>query len=107
MVKQIDWNGLKLTDLKNKIQYVLWHDWDPIGINGDHALREYDSFVPEIVVILFNGIDIKMELDAYFKWAVHDHMGLSEYDNFHQQNNVMVINKILKIGDSFKKENCD
>ncbi|MDR2168861.1 MAG: hypothetical protein LBP59_01810 [Planctomycetaceae bacterium] len=108
MAKQIDWNGLEIIDLKNKIQHVLWHDWDPIGINDDNrALGEYDSYVSDIVVILFNSTDITTDLDAYITWVVHNHMGLSEYENFHKSNNIRVIKKILEIWNNFKRANCD
>lgn len=46
-------------ELYDKIDEILWSDWDPIGINDIENIRdEYSSYVPYIVKLKLEGADI-------------------------------------------------
>jgi len=42
----------------NRVDEILHYIWDPIGVAGSAGARdEYDSYVPKIVKMLFEGAD--------------------------------------------------
>lgn len=46
-------------ELYNRIDKILWEDWDPIGVNDNENIRdEYSSYVPYIVKLKTDGADI-------------------------------------------------
>jgi len=46
------------TRVYNRVDEILYYVWDPIGVSGAPAARdEYDSYVPTIVEMLFDGAD--------------------------------------------------
>ncbi|MFC0878794.1 hypothetical protein ACE01N_19520 [Saccharicrinis sp. FJH2] len=79
----LDWNTAYLIDFQNihdslhsEIDSILWHDWDPIGVNDYGGPDdEYRSYVPEIYKML---IDSKTELEIakHLDCIVTDRMGL-------------------------------
>lgn len=44
--------------LYNKIDEILWNDWDPIGINNCAPRDEYQGYVPEIVKLVESGASL-------------------------------------------------
>ena len=52
-------------DLYEKIDEILWADWDPIGLNNNEDIRdEYSSYVPYIVKLKMSGADI-VKISSY------------------------------------------
>ncbi|NDV67329.1 hypothetical protein D0T66_00245 [Dysgonomonas sp. 25] len=46
------------TQLYEKIDRILWYNWDPIGVNNTESIRdEYSSYVPYIVKLKMEGAD--------------------------------------------------
>ena len=48
-------------NLIQKVEHVLWNDWDPIGMNshdGTWEDEEYNSYAPKISKLLLDGADI-------------------------------------------------
>ena len=44
--------------LYDRVQYILLHDWDPIGIRGISRFDdEYDSYIPKVVGLLRDRAD--------------------------------------------------
>ena len=45
-------------DLYKQIDEILWHDWDPIGINDKENIRdEYYGYIPQIFSLKIQGVD--------------------------------------------------
>lgn len=43
----------------NRIDEILWHDWDPIGINDVESARdEYQNYIGDILEFKLNGTDV-------------------------------------------------
>lgn len=62
--------------LLKQVEEVLFHDWDPIGINGNLGVRdEYDSYAPAVCRLLSNGIG-EDELTGALSRLATDGMGL-------------------------------
>lgn len=44
--------------IHNRVDEIMHYVWDPIGVAGAPAARdEYDSYVPRVVKMLFDGAD--------------------------------------------------
>ncbi|WP_313059868.1 hypothetical protein [Agrobacterium cavarae] len=62
--------------IEQKVQDILLHDWDPIGVSElDGALDEYDLYARSLPDMLLAGAS-EGELYRYLAWAEFDHMGL-------------------------------
>ena len=79
----LDWNTLYLinfdniTDsLYNEIDWILWNDWDPIGVNDYGGPDdEYRGYVPEIYKMLQDN-QSDTEIAKQLDWIATDRMGL-------------------------------
>ncbi|HEY1047534.1 MAG TPA: hypothetical protein VGF79_13900 [Bacteroidia bacterium] len=47
-------------NLYETIDYILWNEWDPIGINDIGPRDEYQSYTPVIFELKINGSDIEL-----------------------------------------------
>jgi len=63
-------------DIQESIKQVLWHDWDPIGVNDvPEAQNEYVSYVGGVYRMLASGSSAD-EIVEYL-WKIESHtMGL-------------------------------
>jgi hypothetical protein len=49
---------LKQKELYEKIDEILWKEWDPIGVNDNEKIRdEYQGYTPHIFSLKINGVD--------------------------------------------------
>lgn len=62
--------------LYKKIDDILWFDWDPIGVNDIAPRDEYQSYVPEIFVLVKAKADIQVIANRLYKLET-DYMGMS------------------------------
>jgi hypothetical protein len=54
--------------IAQKIDEILWFDWDPIGVNDyTEARDEYRSYVPEIYDLKISGADREMIAERLYK----------------------------------------
>ncbi len=69
MTNKIDMN------LYKSIAEVLHYKWDPIGVSDNpRAIREYDSYVPELCELICQNADGDVIFD--YLWAIEvQHMG--------------------------------
>ena len=70
--------------LYNAVREVLFHEWDPIGVNSHATDDEYDSYAPSLCSLLMQGADavkIAARLDDWSRNA----MGLSNVDPEHSR----------------------
>jgi hypothetical protein len=70
---------MKISDkpLFDKVNKILWLDWDPIGINNlDTCKDEYAGYVPQIFKLVKARADRDIIAEALIK-IEHDQMGLS------------------------------
>ena len=68
------------TRVYNRVDEILYYVWDPIGVSGATAARdEYDSYVPTIVKMLFDGADAGA-IAEYLRKIESESMGLSLVD---------------------------
>jgi hypothetical protein len=80
----LEWNTLyaiNLPYLRNslysEVNWILWNDWDPIGINDYGGLTdEYVGYVPQVYKLL-NDSKGEMEIAKYLDLLVTDNMGLN------------------------------
>src|SRR5690554_4253656 len=47
----------KYKELYQKVDEILWNDWDPIGVNDIAPRDEYQSYTPTIFNLIKNGAD--------------------------------------------------
>lgn len=58
----------KYKTIYNQIDIILWHKWDPIGVNGyEEARDEYHSYLPHIVSLKMQGASIEDIGSALYK----------------------------------------
>jgi hypothetical protein len=63
----------------NRADEILHYVWDPIGIAGTPQARdEYDSYVPEVVRMLFAGADSET-IAKHLHALETDHIGLTRF----------------------------
>jgi hypothetical protein len=68
-----------MRDLVSKVDEILLHEWDPIGVrNHPEAWDEYSSYAPGLLRFAMRG-NIDVVADQLYKLK-HEHMGLS-YEN--------------------------
>jgi hypothetical protein len=61
----------------HRVDEILHYIWDPIGVSGIAEARdEYDSYVPQLVRMLFNGKEEK-EIARFLYSIESDRMGLT------------------------------
>lgn len=78
--------------LIEKIDIILYEDWDPIGIYTPNFLNEYSGYVPTIYKKMISGGDKKGLSDLLLKFEVSS-MGLSG----NRDRCDLVASKILKL----------
>lgn len=78
--------------LYKRIDEILWHDWDPIGVNDcEEARDEYHSYLSHIFRLAIEGKDadrIALSLIA----TIESNMGLSG----NKDHNLAVAKKIIR-----------
>ena len=77
--------------LYKKIDDILWHDWDPIGVKDLAPRDEYQSYVPHIFNLKKSGADRNQIANALFKFET-ENMGMGGT----LENCLSVADKILK-----------
>mgnify|MGYP000482277283 CR=1 FL=1 len=55
------------TNLYETIDYILWNEWNPIGINDIAPRDEYKSYTPAIFNLKNNGADKELITKTLFK----------------------------------------
>ncbi len=90
----------KTNNLREKIDQILWNDWDPIGVNDiPEAKGEYTSYADHIVSRLLNNKEDKKAILDYLFWAEVENMGLGTGNanrNIIDNKNVPIVEKIFK-----------
>jgi hypothetical protein len=62
--------------LYNRLDEILWKDWDPIGVHGiEEARDEYHSYLPEVFQMVLKGVH-SSRIAAYLHYVVKERMGL-------------------------------
>lgn len=70
----------KRDQLLNAVQEILFHEWDPIGVNSNELCRdEYDSYAPTICQLLQDGVD-ECKLATHLGQLQRNSMGMSIID---------------------------
>jgi len=67
---------MKRKKLEDRVNQILWQDWNPIGIKEDEAADEYKNYVSSIVKLLEENASIKKISKSLFHHA-NVNMGLS------------------------------
>jgi hypothetical protein len=63
--------------MHNRVDEILHYVWDPIGVSGVAEARdEYDSYVPQVVRMLFDGKEEK-EIARFLYSIEGERMGLT------------------------------
>lgn len=63
--------------LLEKIDQILWNDWDPIGVNdSEEATDEYSSYVPHLLKLKLEGAD-KQKITDHLHHIETVNIGLS------------------------------
>jgi hypothetical protein len=63
----------------NRVDEIMHYIWDPIGVAGKPGARdEYDSYVPHVVQMLFDGADVG-KITNHLRAIESDAMGLSPF----------------------------
>jgi hypothetical protein len=104
--KGLDWNTLYLinfddiTDsLYKEVDWVLWNDWDPIGVNDYGGPDdEYRGYVPEIYKMLQDNKS-DSEIAKHLDWITTDRMGL--FSNMGES--LRIARLLIKIKTNVKK----
>jgi hypothetical protein len=61
--------------LYNRIDEILWLDWDPIGVNDEAAARdEYHSYLPEVFRLVLEHAPV-LEIATYLQSVANERMG--------------------------------
>lgn len=85
---------LKRGDLLNNVQKILFHEWDPIGVNSNELLRdEYDSYAPGICQLLQEGVD-ECKLANHLSKIQRDSMGMTIID---EELNRRIAHKLIRL----------
>ena len=80
-------------ELYNKIDEILWKDWDPIGINDEEQIRnEYYGYIPQVFSLKIKGSD-KNKIANYLFEMETVNMGT----NGNKQNCEFVAEKIINL----------
>lgn len=83
----------KHKELYNKIDEILWQDWDPIGINNDEQIRdEYYGYIPQIFSMKIQGVDKKKIADYLYEMET-----INIGTNGNKQNCEFVAEKIINL----------
>ncbi len=83
-------NG-KYKELYQKVDDMLWHDWDPLGVNEIAPRDEYQDYTPTIFNLVKNNVDSEIIAQKLFELETQK-MGL--FGNIHHCR--QVAQKILK-----------
>lgn len=64
--------------LYQKIDDILWHDWDPIGLNDNIEIRdEYSGYIPHILKLKLQNADVYKISQHLFRLVTID-MGMGD-----------------------------
>lgn len=82
-----------VNNLKTEVYYILWNDWDPIGVNDSEVYDdEYRSYVPKIVELLNDNVDV-YKLSSHLNNLIKNSMGLTgNYDEINNKIAKLLIN---------------
>lgn len=79
--------------LYNRLDEILWNDWDPIGVSSiEEARDEYYGYLPEVFHMVIEGAPTS-RIAAYLQWVATERMGLQSSLHDH----VAVAEKIRKL----------
>jgi len=71
----------KEKELYDKIDEILWREWDPIGVNDIEDVREeYQSYTPQIFSLKIQGAD-KLIISEHLYKLETNNMGLTGNKN--------------------------
>lgn len=63
--------------LYNRIDEILWQDWDPIGVSGiPEARDEYYGYLPQVFSLALANAPAE-EIARYLHEVVHQRMGMN------------------------------
>ncbi len=101
----LEWNTLyaiNVQHLRNslysEVDWILWNDWDPIGVNDyGGPSDEYTGYVPQIYKLLTDLKD-ETEIAEYLDFISTDNMGL----NSNLTENQRVAKLLIEIRDEYK-----
>ena len=83
----------KMRDLISAVDEVLFHEWDPIGVNETlEAFDEYSSYAPGLLRCAMSG-DPEVVADQ-LGWISSETMGLSDGN---RQRDLMIAQKLIDI----------
>ena len=60
----------------NRIDDVLWFDWDPIGVNDSFPRDEYQSYTPAIFRLRIENANLKSIANQLYDFEINS-MGIS------------------------------
>lgn len=82
----------KQKELYKAIASILWHDWDPIGVNDgkNEWDDEYDSYVPHLFQLVLKDKDAS-NIAQYLSSSIKQNMGRS----VSEQHNLEIAHKIV------------
>ncbi|ALU45863.1 hypothetical protein [Pseudoalteromonas rubra] len=82
----------KQKELYKAIASILWHDWDPIGVNygEDEWNDEYDSYVPHVFKLVLEDKDVS-NIAQYLSSSIKQNMSCSAPE----QHNLKIAHKIV------------
>lgn len=65
----------KRAKIRKEIDIILWEDWDPIGVNDDVPRDEYQSYVQQILNLVYNNSSVDKLVERLFEIETYT-MGL-------------------------------
>ena len=79
-------------ELYNRIDEILWEDWDPIGVNDvPEARDEYSSYLPHIFRLALEGADRERIANSLVA-TIETNIGLTA----NKEHNLKVAEKIVR-----------
>jgi hypothetical protein len=63
-------------EVYKRIDEILWHEWDPIGVTGiEQARDDYYGYLPEVLQMLLEGAT-SSQIAAYLQQVTTQNIGL-------------------------------
>ena len=82
---------LNQKELYQKIDEILWEDWDPIGVNDRAPRDEYQSYTPQIFSLKIEGADLETIAQKLNQIAI-EKMGLGGNIEYNRRVAAKIIN---------------
>jgi len=101
----LEWNTLYAINVRHlrnslysEVDWVLWNEWDPIGVNDyGGPSDEYTGYVPQIYKLLTESKD-ETEIAKYLDFIATDNMGL----NSNMKENLRVARLLIEKREEYK-----